>query len=106
MAGSYSGLVTVKLLKVLLLLSCVVTTSVVADECTEMLELYIQELKESLDERVDYSQPQAVTNSVIELAFIEKNRHLISDCELANGILVIEPKNEDNPDSSTISRSR
>ncbi len=73
-----------------LIFSCFVTSSVVADECTAMLDVYVEELKRSLDELVDYSQPQAVSHSVRELEFINTNRHLIPDCELVKGILIID----------------
>ncbi|NMH60554.1 hypothetical protein [Alteromonas ponticola] len=79
-----------------IIVCCLWSLSTKADECTEMMDLYIQELKESLDERVDYTKPHDVSNAVRELEFIEMNRNLIPDCELAKGILVIEPitKNE------------
>ncbi len=86
---------TVKFFRCALIFCCFITSSVVADECSVMLDAYVEELKSSLDERVDYSKPQAVSNSVRELEFIETNRNLLPDCELTEGILIVVPPTEE-----------
>ncbi|MCW8092735.1 hypothetical protein [Alteromonas sp. ASW11-130] len=85
-----------KLVTFSVILISLVTAPAGADECTAILDIYIEELKASLDERVDYSQPQIVSNTVIELEFIQRNRNIVPDCELRESILIIDPSDIDD----------
>jgi hypothetical protein len=65
----------------------------IADTCTNELRIYQQELQTSLSVP-NYKDQAAISSAVHQNQFIEKNRKLLSDCEILTTLARLYPESK------------